>query len=532
MSIARIVAATGIASMCLSPIAGAQSFQAGSLIVTRTAYAGNASTVTVGQALPGGGHAIADGSFPNVFKNESPDPSFGVSSPIFLDQLTQKGGLINSRAIDSSMITTSFSSKSELAINVSTDRSAVTFMGYAAPVNALDVSNSNTTQAFDATNPVGSTYARAVAQVSLSTGALKVTDVNAYSGNNGRAAILANGNYYLVGNAGNGSGNGTSLSQLSDNTGVQRIAATSSGNTAPVGAVRGTYGSSTGYQRGFSISQVPDQANPAQNYAADKTGKDDNFRGETVFNNTLYVTKGSGSNGINSVYQVGATGALANGGVLDNASIGILPGFNMLSEKVAESTSNPIATPHPFGIWFGNATTLFVGDEGDGVRLGVAGKNTSFAGLQEWTLDNGTWSLAQTFQAGLIGQTSTPAGLSWEVEEDGLRNITGEVNADGSFTIFGTTSTVSDELTHDLGADPNELVSITIGGTSTAANTFFDVLETAAVGQRLGGVAITPVPEPGTVALFFLGLALIGMPALRRVLRLSRAGSVRGLVAA
>jgi hypothetical protein len=500
-------------------VATAQSFAPGSLIVSRTSYAGNASTVSVGQALPGGGTAIADGSFPNVFKNESADPSFGVSSPIFLDQLSTSGSLINSRAIDSSVITSSFASKSELALNISTDGSAVTFMGYAAPQNALDVSNSNTAAVFDTTNPVTSTYARAVAQVNLGSGALQVTSVNAYSGNNGRAAILANGSYYMVGNAGNGSGNGVTLSQLSDNTGVQRIAVGASGATTPVGAVQGTFGSSTGYQRGFSLAQLPDPARPGSNYAADKTGKDDNFRGMTVFNNTLFVTKGSGSNGVDTVYQVGATGALANGGTIANAAVTVLPGFNTLSEKVAESSSAPVAVSHPFGLWFADASTLFVADEGDGVRLGVAGKVTTFAGLQEWKLIAGTWTLAQTFQSGLIGTTSTPAGLGWTVEEDGLRNITGEVNSDGSYTVFGTTSTVSDELTHDLGADPNEIVSITIGANSTATNTAFSVLDVAAVGDRFGGVAIAPVPEPATCALMLGGIGLLSFVVRRRAPR-------------
>jgi len=515
----RIELIAALAAISFSAPGLADTFAAGDLIVSRTVYAGSASLVTVGQALPGGGTAISDGSFPNVFTNETPDPSFGVTSPVFLDQLTSRGSFVSSLAIDSSQVTTSFASKSELALNVSTDGSAVTFMGYVAPVNTLDVSNSNTAAVIDPTNPVTSTYARAVAQVSLSTGALQVTDVNAYSGNNGRAAILANGNYYMVGNAGNGSGNGTTLSQLSDNTGVQMIAANSSGNTTPVGVALGTYGSKTGYQRGFSLAQLPDPANPGQKYAADKTGKDDNFRGMTVYNNTLYVTKGSGSNGVNSVYQVGASGALANGGSIDNASITILPGFNMLSEKVAES--NGTATPHPFGLWFGDSSTLFVADEGDGVRLGVGGKDTTFAGLQEWKLVNGVWDLTQTFQKGLLDQAAyTPNGLGWLVQQDGLRNITGQRNADGSFTIFGATSTVSDELTHDLGADPNELVSITIGANSTADNTSFSVLETVVAGQRLGGVAMVPasiaaVPEPESYAMLFAGLGILAF-SLRR----------------
>ncbi|CAM4040047.1 PEP-CTERM sorting domain-containing protein [Roseateles saccharophilus] len=502
--------------------AQAQAFQAGDLIVSRTVYAGTASTVTVGQTLPGGGtnRAIADGSFPNVFKNEVPDPSFGVTSPIFIDQYSTTGSRIGSLAVDPSLAVSSFASKSELALNVSTDGSAITFMGYKAPVNTLDVSNSNTAQVFDSTNPVGSTYARSVVQLNLSSGAMTSTAVNAYSGNNGRAAVLANGNYYMVGNAGNagnGSGNGTTLSQLSDNTGVQSIAANGSGNTTAVGVAIGTYGSTTGYQRGFALQQLPAYAS-----TPGKTGKDDNFRGMTVFNNTLYVTKGSGSNGVNTVYQVGAAGALANGGSLSNAAITILPGFNTTSEKLLEANTNtPAGVTHPFGIWFANSTTLFVADEGDGIRLGQAHKSTAQAGLQEWVLSDGSWSETAVFQKGLLDQATYTQGLPWNVKTDGLRNLTGTTNADGSFTLYATTSTVSDETTHDLGADPNQIVGITIGAGSTAANTSFAVLQSAAAGERFGGVALAPssvsaVPEPQTWALMLAGLFGVGRIARRR----------------
>jgi hypothetical protein len=510
------VAAVLVASTASSSVM-AQAFTGGNLIVSRTVYEGTASTVTVGQALPGGGVATGNGLFANVFKNETPDPSFGVTSPIYIDQLTTSGTHVSTLAVDASQITTSFASKSELALNVSSDGKSVSFMGYNAPKNTLDVSNSNTAAVFDSTNPVGSTYARAIGNINLSTGAVQVTNVNAYSGNNGRAAVLVNGQYYMVGNAGNGSATGNTLSQLSDNTGVQRIAAGASGNSVAIGAVQGTFGSATGYQHGFSLAQLPDPAKPGSNYAADKTGKDDNFRGMTVYNNTLYVTKGSGSNGVDTIYQVGATGALANGGVIDvNAPITILPGMNTQSEKVAEA--NGTATEHPFGIAFANGSTIFVADEGDGVRLGVAGKK-SLGGLKEYVKDaNGVWNLAQNFQLGLIGQQSTPNGLGWLVQQDGLRNITVKDNGDGTFTVFGTTSTVSDELTHDLGADPNEIVSITIDPTkSTAANTAFTVMSTAAMGERFGGLAIAPsVPEPESYALALVSLGLLGAVARRQ----------------
>jgi hypothetical protein len=522
---AKTALATALLAIGFSQSAMAQAFMPGDLIVSRTVYEGVASTVTLGQALPGGGVAVGDGTFANVFKNETPDPSFGVTSPIYIDRVSTSGAVLNSLAIDSNVITTSFASKSELALNVSTDGTSVSFMGYAAPKNTLDVSNSNTAAVNDTTNAVSGVYSRAVANVNLNTGSLQVTNVNAYSGNNGRAAVLANGNYYMVGNAGNsGTVAGSTTSQttlnlLSANTGVQMIAQGSSGNTTVVGAGPTPQSQATskkgavtynGGQYGFDVAST--------GAAADKTGKDDNFRGMTVFNGTLYVTKGSGGNGINTVYQVGATGALNNGGTLPtNAAITILPGFSttLASATGTNNSQTGAGVQTPFGIWFGDANTLFVGIEGDGTRSLTKAATTS-GGLQEWKLANGTWSLYQTFQSGLIDQATTNTGLGWSVKQDGLRNITGRTNADGSFTIFGTTSTVSDEALHDLGADPNELVSITIGANSTAANTTFSVLQSAAVGSRLGGVALAPVPEPESYAMLLAGLGLMGLVARRK----------------
>ena len=490
-------------------------FTPGNLVVTASTYedVGEVAGITVGQALPYGGTAVADGSYPNVFNNSKPDGSFGVTSPIILQQLSTSGALINSLNLTDATngaITTSFSSKSELAVNLSTDGTALTLMGYVAPVGDLDVSNSNTPGHVDPTNPVTSSYQRAVVQIDM-TGSVSVTPVDAYSGNNGRAAILANGNFYMVGNAGNGSGN--QPTSIVNNTGVQMIAPGGSANTTVVGQQQGTPGSSSGFQYGYSVTQ--------NGYTADKSGKDDNFRGETIYNNTLYVTKGSGSNGVNTVYQVGTAGSLPTSANASSTSINILPGFSTTLAKTAASPTAPAS--NPFGLWFANSTTLYVGDEGDGVVADLSNGNDPNSGLQKWSLVNGTWKMDYVLQSGLnLGQAYFVNSQSGSVttSTDGLRNITGINNSDGTVTIYGVTSTAGSTM-GDQGADPNKLVAITdlLSATSLPANQSFTTLEAATSGEVLRGVSLAPVPLPGAMLLFGSGLA--GLVGLRKKKKLA-----------
>src|SRR4029077_6732783 len=295
--------------------------------------------------------AIADGTYPTVFNNNKSDGSFGVTSPIFIDNLTTDGEKIGSLAVPSDLIVTSFSSKSELALNRSLDGKSITFVGYrggpgflTAP-NQLDVSNSNTPGVVDPTNPVVSQYYRAVAELGAD-GRIRVTDGKAYAGNNARAAIKGNWLYYLAGNDNNG---GLSSKQLTTTqVGINLITSTGAellvpGQTPPVPPNINKIGD-------FEVTQVGYKT-------ADKAGKDNNFRGLTIFNNTLYVTKGSGGNGINTVYQVGNAGSLPTLANAASAPITILPGCATTLAKNATATN-------PFGIWFANANTLYVADEG------------------------------------------------------------------------------------------------------------------------------------------------------------------------
>jgi hypothetical protein len=413
---------------------------------------------------------IVDATFPAVFNNGAADGHFGITSPIYLDNLTADGQLLDTLAIPTNEIVTSFSSKSELAVNRSVDGKSITFMGYRGgpgfptAVNVFDVSNANSPGVVDPTNAAVGQYYRSVAEVD-SHGHLKITEGNAYSGDNGRAAIKGNGLYYMVGNdnSGNLSKKQTTTTivgeELVQSTGVELLVP---GQAPPVPPNINKIGD-------FEINQVIEPATGLP-YALDKAGKDDNFRGLTIFNNTLYVTKGSGSNGINTVYQVGHAGVLPTGNTatLAGVPITIPPGLpNTLASGVSSTgAATPVA--YPFGIWFANEKTLYVCDEGDGtlvspaVNGNVADATTlATAGVQKWSLVNGTWQLQYVLQNGLnIGVpysvANYPAALS--PATDGCRNIAGHVDH-GIATVYAVTSTVS--TSGDQGADPNLLVKVT-----------------------------------------------------------------------
>jgi hypothetical protein len=303
--------------------------------------AGGTTPVAVTCSTP-----IADGTFPTVFTNGAADSHFGITSPIFLDNLTADGRLIDTLAIPTNQIVTSFSSKSELAVNRSVDGKSITFMGYRGgpgfptAVNVFDVSNANTPGVVDPTNAAVGHYYRSVAEVD-SHGNLKITEGNAYSGDNGRAAIKVNGLYYMVGNdnSGNLSKKQTTTTiageELVQSTGVELLIP---GQAPPVPPSINKIGD-------FEINQVIEPSTGLP-YALDKAGKDDNFRGLTIFNDTLYVTKGSGSNGINTVYQVGHARVLPTGNTatLAGVPITIPPGLpNTLASGVS---STGAATPN------------------------------------------------------------------------------------------------------------------------------------------------------------------------------------------
>jgi hypothetical protein len=499
-------AALGLGASVLAVAIGANAARAAdfiggdTLLISTTTYqdTGAVAALAAGVSqLPGANAgetstAVSNGNLNTVWNNETGDPSFGVTSAISLSDLNVKtGAVLASTTLNPSIVSTSFSSKSELGLNLTKTSTGyvATFMGYAGGgVGKLDVSNSDTTAFKDATNPVTSFFApganqtfafnRSVVEFSAN-GSFTTTQTLAYGGNNGRGAVLApNGLLYTVGNSNNGSGTPT---QLTTSTGLEV-------------ATPGATPNSTMIDPTFTSKP------------SDKAGKDSNFRGLTSFDGSLFFTKGSGSNGIDTVYTVSnPNGALPASATASQASISILPGFPTDSAKTGPNFT-------PFGLFFANSTTLYVADEG----TGDATDQTENAGLEKWTLSDGTWSLDYTLQAGLIGDMYSVPGWDFGETTIGLRNLSGEVNANGTVTLFATTSTSSDS--GDNGADPNEIVEITdaLGDTSLPTNESFSVFDGPQAGLRFGGVAFAAAPEPSTWAMLLIGFAGLGFAGYRR----------------
>ncbi|MGP0075145.1 MAG: hypothetical protein ACLPWF_24810 [Bryobacteraceae bacterium] len=554
----RFAAATLLAAVSIFTLLGVQTARADdddgfflflpfNLAVTRSVYV-NTGSITAGKTVlppncspancPTPVTAVTSSAYPYVFNNDTVDGSFGITSKIFVDQVTPFGWVLSSLEVpnssqhgvgpNSDQMVTSFSSKSELAVNLSTDGKALTFMGYFAPIGAIDVSNSNTPGEIDPTVAPGNSYYRSVAEVDQF-GELHFTKTNSFTGDNGRAAILNDSRgenlVYMAGNAGNGT-------QTPQPVGV--IISTGAQMLTPTTAPESTQNPGTPTAVGsFNIAQLGDKL--------DKIGKDTNFRGLTIFNNVLYYTKGSGSNGINTVYFVDTTGTVctdttgvglpASGARLPTSPLaydtnptviqsdGLQP-YNMCVLKGLPTTlakaKPPAVINFPFGIWFANATTLYVADEGSGnagstvadfYTPATPAQNPT-AGLQKWIFNSsaGEWQLAYTLTNGLAlgvpynvpgyptGNNSGPGGsnLPWAPATDGLRNITGNVNWDGTATIYATTSTISGS--GDQGADPNKLVVITdqLSATALPTEERFSTLRTAGFGEVLRGVAWTP----------------------------------------
>ncbi len=456
----RFSAGVGVAAVLMSFAGQAlaedgnfHGFFPGTLIVSRVHYDGTAFTTT--------------DTFPTIFNDSSIS---GITAPIFLDEYLPIPFLPRLGSLALTGIVTSFSSKSEGALMRSANGKFLTYMGYDAGAGLNGVSNSYTPGA----NLAGNTlplYNREVALIAAD-GTVNLTpETNAYSGDNPRAAITADGTqFYMAGN--------------SDST----IAKDGTGPGTTIGARYGTPGSDLSVQLGvYFASDRPDESTKQH-------VKDNNFRGVGIFGGNLYVSKGSGGNGDDGVFQV-----------MNGTGNGLPTGTgNTITKLLGGPATDPVtggSSPlTPFGFWFANQTTLYVADEGN-PNTDANGNliPDPMSGLQKWSLVNRTWQLDYVIQNGLnLYKAENVAGYPVPTFTYGLRNMTGTTNWDGSVTIFAITSQFSSISGGE--PDPTRLVMVVDqpGATSPASGIgalFLDrfvTLQQSRGGDVFRGVALAP----------------------------------------
>lgn len=466
--------------------------------------------------------------FPQIFNN--PNVS-GIEGNVLLDYYgTQpsapRGGTLAltaaSIAQKQPVITTSFSSKSEGSLHLSVDGKYLTYMGYNAAAGLTGVSNSETTNPnAQITGATGPFYDRAVALIA-SSGLVSVTPQDfAYSGDNPRGVISLDGHeFYMAGNA--------------DST------LNSGGTTGPgltIGARYTVPGNPGSTQLGsYFAADRPDES-------AKQHIKDNNWRGIGFFpdangNENLYVSKGSGGNGDDGLFQVlnGSFTKPTLAQVVNNGLGAGIPTIAKAPNSIVQLLGNYATNPNtnqpspitPFGFFFANPTTLYVADEGNStITLPTDSNETEtslttdpLAGLQKWVLVPGSspyWQLVYVIRDGLqINQPQKIPGYGIPTFTTGLRNLTGKINGDGTVTIYAITAQTSTVSGGE--PDPTKLVAVTDeiaatqlpvddgkggGGWSGGGGNWnggkqtldqFVTLQQSRSGEVFRGVAFTPSP--------------------------------------
>ena len=214
----------------------------------------------------------------------------------------------------------------------------------------------------------------------------------------------------------------------------------------------------------------------------------DDVRTVELSNGQLYVSQDSkqpSSGGTSNISSVGTGQPTAS------ATETVLPG---ISQSVALSGGNGnnvnmstgTVNLSPENFYFANSTTLYVAD-GGAPKQGGAGDG----GLQKWSLVNNTWKLDYTLSSGLaLQQANANATAATASYSTGLIGLTGQVNANGTVSLYATTEP-------DFDTNSTSLVGITdtLANTTAAQSSgeSFTTLATAAPDTVIRGVAFAPV---------------------------------------
>jgi hypothetical protein len=428
------------------------------------------------------------------------------ASPITLQQLSLSGvsnGVVSSGATATAAgqlvlpqtsgangqnpISGEFGSSSEGILQLSANGKFLTIAGYdvkAASFNAAASSYGGTTKScigqgtcYPLAQAPSSTVQRDIALINEK-GVVNTSTTlgtSAFSGNNPRSVVTANGTSFYV------SGQG----------------ATKNMNDTTQGVVYATLGAHT------------------------STSIDDSYETRTVEiqNGNLYVsadtTEGSGVHeGLTQYSGLPTTGQASAsfvGDIKSKFQVTSLAQLDTIDQTDGDVTASSKIYLSPEEYFFASPTVLYIADsgdpKGDNNGSGKSAQGLSDGGLQKWSLVNGVWKLDYTISAGLnlVADTTACGANSTDCGTTGLIGLTGEVVGD-EVELFATNATLGD-------LDPTYLFGVTdpLGATSLPAGEAFTKLYTAGTDQVIRGVAFAPTPEPSTWAMMMLGMGGVGL---------------------
>jgi hypothetical protein len=241
--------------------------------------------------------------------------------------------------------------------------------------------------------------------------------------------------------------------------------------------------------------------------------------------NTLYVSRdvnppGSGSQNFTNVSTLTtSSGALptSSAGVTTTHVIPPASPYSLgknngsinltlaLDNSVNSSRNGKFVYLSPEQFFLASPTVMYVTDSGQPKNGNADAAALGEGGLQKWDLIDGTWTLQYDLSAGLnlvdnaLANSATPTAPG----VTGLLGLTGEV-VGGNVELFATSYGLNE-------LSPSYLYEITDSlDATTAGSETFTVLDSAAAGTSIRGVAFAPeaAPEPSTT--WLLGLTLLG----------------------
>lgn len=340
-----------------------------------------------------------------------------AATQVFLDEYTKSGSLVQSIAVNPSVLTGSGVATSDGQISRSADGRSISLTGYKAAVGTVNV-----------VGTASASYQRVVGSLN-SNGLLVTTLLDAYNQNNIRSATSFDGSAFYTG----GTGKGTTGGLRVLGNGASATSSTRVDSNLPNANVVGIYGGQ------------------------------------------LYASASNSTPSAPGIYALGSG----------------LPNSPQTATLITPLTG---AGQSPYGFFFADLNssvagldTLYVADDG--------------AGIEKFSLVGGSWVLNNVIAA------------------SGVRGLTGQLNADGSVQLFATSdaSLKSNGTYAGTGGAASKLLTLTddSGYNHNVTNSLI-TLATASNNTAFRGLALTPVPEPGSYALLMGGLLVLGIAARRR----------------